>query len=550
MAINTNAQNVIIGDSLVDYCTYQESASRYAIPGKNHMGQPMMIPIGEHILSRHMLLLGGIGTGKSNAFNHIIRNTRSNLTNEDVMIIFDTKGDFYKEFYRPGDVVISNDARATGGSEADYWNIFEEVTIDDRVEENILEIAKGLFAEKLEHTTQPFFPNAAKDLFAALMLHLVRNDKFADKRNNKSLRSYLNSITPHIMVDILNQHSDLKAMQSYIYDEKSGQTLGVMAELQQMMREIFIGNFQKKGGLSMRKLVRRKGGRVIFVEYDLGIGGMLMPIYRLLIDLAIKEALCRTSNEGNVYFFIDEFRLVPHLEHIDDGVNFGRSLGAKFFVGIQNIDQVMAAYGEYTGRSILSGFGTTFAFRVNDVGSREYIKNLFGRNIKQQSYMSKVQNRGIQLKEVLEQRGYQVVLTRESNNVPISCVQRAEVANNLNADVYVRIHANGSENSNAKGAMTICTTPNNPYNASIYGESKALSEAILDKYCEVTGCNKEYVWETDTMSGNNWSQVPVTIVEMGYMSNPEEDVLMQTAEYQQKMVQGIADGIDAYMENY
>lgn len=97
MAINTNAQNVIIGDSLVDYCTYQESASRYAIPGKNHMGQPMMIPIGEHILSRHMLLLGGIGTGKSNAFNHIIRNTRSNLTNEDVMIIFDTKGDFYKD---------------------------------------------------------------------------------------------------------------------------------------------------------------------------------------------------------------------------------------------------------------------------------------------------------------------------------------------------------------------------------------------------------------------------------------------------------------------
>lgn len=345
----------------------------------------------------------------------IIRNTRSNLTNEDVMIIFDTKGDFYKEFYRPGDVVISNDARATGGSEADYWNIFEEVTIDDRVEENILEIAKGLFAEKLEHTTQPFFPNAAKDLFAALMLHLVRNDKFADKRNNKSLRSYLNSITPHIMVDILNQHSDLKAMQSYIYDEKSGQTLGVMAELQQMMREIFIGNFQKKGGLSMRKLVRRKGGRVIFVEYDLGIGGMLMPIYRLLIDLAIKEALCRTSNEGNVYFFIDEFRLVPHLEHIDDGVNFGRSLGAKFFVGIQNIDQVMAAYGEYTGRSILSGFGTTFAFRVNDVGSREYIKNLFGRNIKQQSYMSKVQNRGIaeQLRE-----GY-VVEDDDINNLPV-----------------------------------------------------------------------------------------------------------------------------------
>ena len=106
---------------------------------------------------------------------------------------------------------------------------------------------------------------------------------------------------------------------------------------------------------------------------------------------------------------------MPHLEHIDDGVNFGRSLGAKFFVGIQNIDQVMAAYGEYTGRSILAGFGTTFAFRVNDVGSREYIKNLFGRNIKQQSYMSKVQNRGIaeQLRE-----GY-VVEDDDINNLPV-----------------------------------------------------------------------------------------------------------------------------------
>ena len=75
MAINTNAQNVIIGDSLVDYCTYQESASRYAIPGKNHMGQPNDDSDWRTYFARHMLLLGGIGTGKSNAFNHIIRNT-------------------------------------------------------------------------------------------------------------------------------------------------------------------------------------------------------------------------------------------------------------------------------------------------------------------------------------------------------------------------------------------------------------------------------------------------------------------------------------------
>ena|GEM_PF-258506 len=152
----------------------------------------------------------------------------------------------------------------------------------------------------------------------------------------------------------------------------------------------------------------------------------------------------------------------------------------------------------------------------------------------------------LKLRDELTARGYKVYMVRETNEVNLSNKQRAEMARDAGADILVRIHANGSENSNESGTLTISPTAKNPYVRHLYKDSRSLSGNILSELTKVTKSINKGVWETDTMSGINWSSIPVTIVEMGFMSNAAEDRLMQTAEYQEKLVTGIANGVDSY----
>lgn len=152
------------------------------------------------------------------------------------------------------------------------------------------------------------------------------------------------------------------------------------------------------------------------------------------------------------------------------------------------------------------------------------------------------------LQTELKKQGCKVILTRKDNKTAISCAQRAQKANKAKADAYLRIHANAVDFSSANGALTISVSRRNRFIGSkMVKKCYALSKAVLDSYVKATGCRREYIWENDTMSGNNWSKVPTTLIELGYMSNPGEDRKMQSASYQKKMVKGLSDGIRRFL---
>ena len=137
-------------------------------------------------------------------------------------------------------------------------------------------------------------------------------------------------------------------------------------------------------------------------------------------------------------------------------------------------------------------------------------------------------------------------MTREDNETPVNNEERAKVANDAKADCFVRIHADGSDDPWASGAMAICITPDNPWTADTYADSRRLSDCILKEYCRETGMFSRGVLEEDIMAGNNWAEVPTTLLEMGFMTNPEEDLKMADSRFQESMVRGIANGIDRF----
>lgn len=150
------------------------------------------------------------------------------------------------------------------------------------------------------------------------------------------------------------------------------------------------------------------------------------------------------------------------------------------------------------------------------------------------------------LKSRLEAAGVTVVMTRTTNDVNISNSERAKIANDAGAALFVRVHADGSTDSSRAGVSTLYPGENR-WTAGIAGPSLAAARAVQSAVVASTGAADLGVIPRTDLSGFNWATVPSVLVECGFMTNPVEDRLLSSPHYQDKLAEGMAQGIIAYL---
>lgn len=154
----------------------------------------------------------------------------------------------------------------------------------------------------------------------------------------------------------------------------------------------------------------------------------------------------------------------------------------------------------------------------------------------------------LKIRDELLKQGARVIMTRESNDVDLGNIERAEIANREAADIAVRIHADGVENTSVTGISVLF--PGNQYikESELLAKSKTAAKSVLDGLISSTGGKSRGIVERNDLTGFNWTKVPVILVEMGFMTNPQEDALLNTDEYQNRIVEGIVNGLINYFK--
>ncbi len=372
------------------------------------------IGLSRELLAYGLLTLGAPGSGKTNLLYMILKWLLATQQENEILVIFDTKGDYLQEF---GDRIPPEERVVIGVGEmyreiSAYHNIFAEImpranngtlvyTPDS--DADAMEISAQIF-QGMESETQPVFPAMAQQIFSAVLIYFMRTYWRTDQSrlNNQELIAFLSEKTNEELKAIfsLDYMKSERRCVDYIAN-KSNQTQGVNSYLGTVVKQIFTGPFAQScpgREFSMQEIVTSPRRKVLFIEYDLKRGQTLSPMYGMLIDRALANALGgRMAARNRVYIVLDEMLLLPKLSHLQNALNFGRSQGVRLLCGLQNTPGVANLYGGEDGaKAILASFQNIISFSISDHETRRFLIDRMGANYQNISFSALQENLNIQ----------------------------------------------------------------------------------------------------------------------------------------------------------
>lgn len=359
----------------------------YKVPEALHVKEPMAFLSGKDIFGEtipkvplndmHLLVLGAPGMGKTVQIRKIMSQTVQNP--DSVHIVFDPKGEFYREFYREGQDYVLSLFDIAGIKSNVKWNLLSDVANDQHPETAIREIAKAICKEAITNSNNPFFPETAESLMSAIWImafrhykdNLPTNDVLIKLTKSMTREQLLNEASRE--VNGIKVNADLYPTINELTDPKGGvATANIRQEMERILDQAFNpeGNFCSKGDFSVINFVRNSKDRRLFLIYDFATAESSRLIIGTLLNLMMKESLSindTRSARHRTYYYLDELPVLPdNITYLQALCCFGRETGNRVTIGIQGLSQLYDSYGEDNGNAILAAFTDNIIMRAND----------------------------------------------------------------------------------------------------------------------------------------------------------------------------------------
>jgi N-acetylmuramoyl-L-alanine amidase len=143
---------------------------------------------------------------------------------------------------------------------------------------------------------------------------------------------------------------------------------------------------------------------------------------------------------------------------------------------------------------------------------------------------------------LLLRRGYRVAMTRTGATFRGGNIARARFCNRRHAELMLRIHADGSSDAALRGIHTLTPAYHRGWTDDVYAESRRAARSLQRALVSATGARDLGIVQRSDLTGFNWANVPVVLVEAGFLSNPEERRLLRSTAYQWRVARGLAAG--------